>query len=334
MIRAGRTDGPREETSLLAFFSILLLHRRLIVTCGLAGTALIGAIAMASAEKYISRASFVVKGSRSPVEVPGGNAALRAFASASEFSQSVNFYSDLVKAKSVTSPVASKTYTTSAGQKQTLAQIYGIEETDPRKATTLASLRLIEDISSNIYSRSGVVGVAVKATDPLVAQQLATNILAEIDAYGGTRRQQQAIEERRFIEQLLAEARGRLDRAEEDLAAFQRNNREYEQSPPLRLAYDRLSRNVFMQQQVYTAMQQGWEQARIEEVRDPSALNVVEPPDLPAEPEREAALRKTLLGLVGGLMLGIVIAFIRQRAAESKASGTTGYLRFSEALRA
>ena len=333
MIKAGRREGPREETSLLAFLSILLLHRRLIVTCGLAGTAFFGAIAMASAEKYISRASFVVKGSRSPVEVPGGEAALRAFASRAEFSQSVNFYSDLVKAKSITYPVAAKTYTTSGGQKQTLAQIYGIEETDPRKANVKAGDRLIGDIASSIYSRSGVVGLSVKATDPLVAQQLATNILAEIDAYGGTRRQQEVIEERRFIEQLLNEARARLDRAEDDLAAFQRNNREYNESPPLRLAYDRLTRKVFMQQQVYTAMQQGWEQARIEDVRDPSALNIVEPPDLPGEPEREAALRKTLLGLVAGLMLGIVIAFIKQRASESKASGTTGYLRFSEALR-
>jgi uncharacterized protein involved in exopolysaccharide biosynthesis len=311
----------------------LLLHRRVIVTCGLAGTALFGAIAATSAERYISRSSFVVRGNRAPVEVPGGNAALRAFAQSSEFSQSVNFYSDLVKAKSITYPVAARTYTTSGGQKQTLAQIYEIEEPDSRKAAAMAGERLIGDVSSTIYSRSGVVGVAVKSTDPAVAQQVAVNILAELNAYGGTRRQQQAIEERRFIETLLADARGRLDRAEEDLAAFQRANREYEQSPSRRLAYDRLSRNVFMQQQVYTAMQQGYEQARIEEVRDPSALNIVEPPDLPAEPEREPALRKTLLGLAAGLLLGIVIAFLRQRAAESKLERTSGYLRFSEALR-
>jgi uncharacterized protein involved in exopolysaccharide biosynthesis len=333
VVKAGRRDGPREETSLLAFVSILLLHRRVIITCGLAGTALFGAMAATSAERYVSRASFVVRGNNSPVEVPGGNAALRAFAQSSEFSQSVNFYSDLPKAKSIALPVAEKTYTTADGQKKTLAQIYEIEETDPRKATTLAAERLIDDVASTIYSRSGVIGMTVKSTDPAVAQQLAVNILAELNAYGGTRRQQQAVEERRFIEKLLADARGRLDRAEEDLAAFQRSNREYEQSPTRRLAFDRLSRNVNMQQQIYTAMQQAYEQARIEEVRDPSALNIVEPPDVPAEPEREAALRRTLLGLVGGLLVGIVIAFLRQRAAESRIERTSGYLRFSEALR-
>ena len=332
-IRAGRRDGPREETSLLAFLSILLLHRRMILICALGGTALFGAIAAASAERYVSRSSFVLRAARSPVEVPGGSAALRAFAAASEFSQSVNFYSDLVKAKSVAIPVAAKTYTTAAGERKTLAQVYEIDDRDPRRANALAVNRLIDDVSSSIYSRSGVVGIAVKSTDPAVAQQINSHILAELNAFGGSRRQQQAIEERRFIEQLLAEARGRLSRAERELADFQRNNAEYQQSPPLRLSFDRLSRNVTMQQQVYVAMEQGYEQARIEESRDPTALNIVEPPDLPAEPERRPAIRTTLLGFVAGLLIGIVAAFIRQRAAETKASGTTGYLRFSEALK-
>ncbi len=333
VIKAGGREGPREETSLLAFLSILLLHRRVIVLCGLIGTAIIGSITLASAERYISRASFVIRGSRAPVEVPGGAAALRAFTSASEFSQSVNFYSDLVKAKSVAIRVAAKPYTTSSGQKKTLAQVYEIDDPDQQRADAMAADRLIRDVSSSIYSRSGVVGLAVKSTDPLVAQQLATNIIAELDAYGGRRRQEQAVEERDFIQRLLAEARGRLDQGEDELSAFLRNNREYGESPSLRLAFDRLSRRVFLQQQAYVAMEAGYEQARIEEARDPSALNIVEPPDRPAQPERAAALRRTLLGLVGGLLTGIVIAFVKQRAAESRAEATSGYLRFSEAMR-
>ncbi len=333
VIKAGEREGPREETSLLAFLSILLLHRRLIVLCGLIGTAIVGTITFSSAERYTSRASFVIRGSRSPVEVPGGAAALRAFVSASEFSQSVNFYSDLVKAKSVALPVAAKSYATSGGLQKSLAEVYGIDEPDQKRAIVLAADRLINDVSSSIYSRSGVVGLAVKSTDPLVAQQLARNIITELDAYGGRRRQEQAVEERAFIQQLGGEARARLDQSEEDLSAFLRNNREYNESPSLKLAFDRLSRRVFMLQQAYIATEAGYEQARIEEARDPAALNIVEPPDLPAQPERAAALRGTLLGLVGGFLVGIVIAFVKQRVAESRAESTSGYLRFSEALR-
>lgn len=332
-IRAGRVEGPREETSLLAFLSILLLHRRVIILSALAGTAIFGAIAAASANLYASRASFVVRGSSVPVQLPGGSAALRALQQSSALSQSVNFYSDLVKAKSVVYPVAARTYLTSRGERKSLAQIYGIDERDPRIANALAGDRLISEVSSSIYSRSGVIGMAVKSTDPLVAQQLATGILEALDSYGGNRRQAQNVEERRFIEDLLAEARAKLDGAEEEVAAFLRDNREYENSPQLRLAYNRLTRNVMMQQQIYTALTQSYEQAKIEEVRDPATLNIVEPPDLPAEPQRREAVRQTLLGLAAGTLLGIVIAFLKQRAAESRALGTTGYLRYSEALK-
>lgn len=333
-VRAGKIDGPREETSLLAFASILLAQRRVIVLSALAGMAVAGIMAAASANLYVSRASFVVRGTSVPIELPGGSATLRALVASSELSQSVNFYSDLVKAKSIAYPVAAKTYTTSKGERKTLSQIYGIDGKDQRVANMSAGDRLIEDVSSSIYSRSGVIGLAVRSTDPLVAQQLATEILAQVDAYGGNRRQAQSVEERRFVEQILGEARARLDRAEEDVAAFMRNNREYQNSPSLRLAFDRLTRNVMNQQQVYTTLVTGYEQAKIEEVRDPAALNIVEAPDLPGEPERRDAFRRTLLGLAAGLMVGIIVALIRQRAAESRALGTAGYIRYTDAIKA
>ena len=332
-IRAGRIEGPREETSLLAFLSIVLLHRRVVVLSALAGTAIFGAVAAGSANLYVSRASFVVRGSSVPIQLPGGTAALRVFQQGQQFSQSVNFYSDLVKAKSVAYPVAARTYVTSKGERKSLAQIYGIDDKDQRIANALAGDRLITDVSSSVYSRSGVIGMAVKSTDPLVAQQLATSILQALDSYGGIRRQAQTVEERTFIEALLREARSKLDQAEQEVAAFLRNNREYENSPQLLLAHNRLTRNVMMQQQIYTALTQSYEQAKIEEVRDPTALNIVEPPDLPGEPQRREAIRKTLLGFAAGALVGIVIAFLKQRAAESRAPGTTGYLRYSEAIK-
>ena len=332
-IKAGKVDGPREETSLLAFVSVLLLHRRIILTCALAGPAIFGALAATSANMYISRASFLVRGTAVPVQIPGGAAAIRALQQASQFSQSVNFYADLVKAKSLVYPVAAKTYMTSDGKRHTLAEIYGIGEKDRMIADRIAGDRLIDDISSSVYSRSGVIGLAVKAPDPIVAQELATAILTALDQYGGITRQTQNVDERKFVEDLVAESRGKLDRAEESVATFLRNNREYENSPQLRMTYDRLAREVMTQQNVYTALQQSYEQARIEAVRDPAAINIVEPPDLPVDPARREAIRQTLLGFAAGAMLGIVIAFLRQRMSESRNYGTTGYLRFVDALR-
>src|SRR5688500_1475243 len=331
--RPSRVDGPREETSLLAFLSILLYHRRIIAICALAGLALFGASAMSEASLYLSRASFMVKGTRAPAQIPGGFASLTSgIAAAAEFSQSIVFYSDMVKSKTILAAVARKPYTTAEGARTTLAAMYGIKESDPRIAPGLAAERLLTDVSSSIYSRSGMVGIAAHSTDPAIAQQIAANILAELDAFSATRRRSQTLEERKFTEDLVSESRARLARAEEAHAAFARVNRDYENSPQLRVENDRLAREVSMQQQIYTAITQSYEQAKIEAVRDPSALSVVEPPDLPAQPQTRAALRKTLLGLAAGFFVGVVIAFLRQRAMEVRTVLTPGYMQFTSAL--
>ncbi|MEO8192563.1 MAG: GNVR domain-containing protein [Gemmatimonadales bacterium] len=331
----GRVEGPREETSLLGFLSIVLAHRRLIALFAFAGMLLFGILAASEANKFLSRASFIVKGSRPPALIPGGVGGLGlSLAAAAEFSTSIIFYSDLVRAKTILVPVARKSYATvdSRGLKAPLAAVFGIKEKNPDVAAALAADQLFRDVSSSIYSRSGVVGIAVQATDPLVAQQIAQNIFTELDAFSRTRRHEQTAQERKFIEGLVDDARVRLARAEQAVSNFLAVNRDYEQSPQLRLENGRLMRDVMMQQQIYTALGQSLEQAKIEESRDPTALSVVEPADLPAEPERREALRKTLLGLAVGLLVGIAAAFVRQRASEVREARTSGFTRYADSV--
>lgn len=316
--RAGRAEGPREETSLMAFVSILLIHRRVIAGCALAGMILFGVLAASQANLFLSRASFLVSPGRVPIQLPGGAPAIRAFAAPTEVAQSIVFYSDLVRARSILIPVAERTYRTSDGRQRTLAQIYGIEEKSARVAATRAAARLVSDVSSTIYPRSGIVGFTVRTPDPLLSQQIAASILAELNLYATGRRRTQVAEERRFIAGLLNEAKQRLDQAEIDVSRFLLLNREYDNSPQLRLAHDRLTRNVMMQQEIYTALSQSYEQARIDEASNPTVLSIVEPPDLPVDPQQREAVRRTLLGLAAGSMVGVILAFILQRHAEKR----------------
>ncbi|HEX2721299.1 MAG TPA: GNVR domain-containing protein [Gemmatimonadaceae bacterium] len=333
---AGRVEGPREETSLLAFLSIILAHRRVVTLCALGGMTLFGIMAAAQANRYLSRASFMVQGSHAPAQLSGAAAALGLSLSASaDFGQSIVFYSDLVKAKTILVAVASRTYQTvdSKGARRPLAQIFGIKAKTPHAAAILAAGRLFPVVSSTIYSRSGMVGIAVQATDPLLAQQLATNILDEVDQYSKVRRRAQAVQERNFIEGLAGEARGRLATAEQAVSRFQVENREYRDAPQLAMENDRLQREVAMRQQIYTSLMQALDQAKIEEVRDPAAISVVETADLPADPQRTTALRKTLLGLSVGLLVGIVFAFLLQRLGERQQGRTEVFARFVATLR-
>jgi uncharacterized protein involved in exopolysaccharide biosynthesis len=321
VVRAGNREGPREETSMLAFFSILLANRRAVLISMLTGTVIFGAFALSQAELYVSRASFLVKGARAPIQLPGGAAALGiSLAAYAEFSQSIVFYSDLADAKTILKAAAADEYLTSdsKGVKRTLAQIMKIKASSPEAAASLAADQLASSVSSTINTRSGVVRIAVEATDPLLAQELATNIIDELDRWSRDRVHTQAIAEREFIQQRVDEARAEMDRSEDAVKNFLAENASYEQSPQLLIDYNRLTRDVQMRQQIYTALSQSFEQAKIEEVRRPVTLNVVEGASYPINPQRSEALRQTLLGLVAGLLVGIVIALINQRVGEKR----------------
>mgnify|MGYP006148393107 CR=1 FL=1 len=58
-------------------------------------------------------------------------------------------------------------------------------------------------LSSWMAIGSVLVGLTVAAPDPLVAQQIATHILAELNAYSIQSRHEQAVAERKFIERQL-----------------------------------------------------------------------------------------------------------------------------------
>lgn len=323
VIKAGNPTGPREETSLLAFLSIILANRRLIALCAVVGTLIFGAFAASQADLYVSKSSFVVKGARAPVQLPGGAAALGITLSAfAEFSQSVSFYADLSRAMNILRIIAAKEYTTekSGGRRMPLPEAMGIEASSRAAAIEEAAARLSRSVSYSISSRTGVVRLSVEGSDALLAQQINAKILAELDNWSKEQGHAQAVLERRFMEQAVADAKVKLTQTEQSERSFLELNRLYESSPQLRLEYNRLTREVEMRQQIYTALAQTLEQARIEEVRRPSVINIIESADLPVEPQRREALRKTLIGFAAGLLAGMVLAVLRQRVDEKEAN--------------
>jgi uncharacterized protein involved in exopolysaccharide biosynthesis len=233
----------------------------------------------------------------------------------------VSFYADLGRSGVILRKVALKGYftTESRGVKRPLADILGIRDRTPELAANRAAAAISNDVTYTISSRTGVVRMSVEADDPLVAQQLVANIVSELDAWSKTRGHEQAVMERRFIEQQLAEAKANLDQAEQAERNFLEMNRDYASSPQLSMEDARLLREVIMRQEIYTSLGQSLEQAKIEELRSPTILNVIETADLPVEPQRREALRTTLIGLAVGLLVGIVLAMLSQRVEEKKA---------------
>lgn len=320
IVTAGKIDGPREETSLLAFFSILLAHRRMIALCALLGTIIFAAFAWSKTEKYESRASFIVKGAASPVQIPNSATSLGlALTASADFQQSVVFYSDLAAANVILRSVAKENYATtkSKGVQHPLPDVLGIKYKNPKEGIDQAALYLAHNVSSAISARSGLVTISVATPDPLLSQEIATKILYEIGIWSRANAHQQAVHERQFTEGVANDARVKLDQAEQALATFRTTNRDIN-APELKMEDDRLFRAVQMRQEIYTAVAGSLEQAKIEEGRDRQAINVVEVASLPVEPMTLAAWRNTFFGLATGLLAGMVLAFLKQRAYERR----------------
>lgn len=325
--------GPREETSLLGFVNVVLRYRRLIIFCALAGAVLSGVAAMNQEQVYVSYSSFTVRGSRAstPMSDLAGQLGL-SIGSGSTEAQSTAFYTDLVSSRAILERVTKLPYTISTPQgrvSRSLPALFGTRHRNPLVETSLTFQKLRSQVAATGTPRTGIIVMSVEARWPELAQQLSRNIVAGLDAYNLAQRRTRAAAERDFVERILADAAAALRRAEGQLSAFMQFNRAYASSPTLTMENDRLTREVRMRQQIYTATAQSFEQAKIEQVRDIPSISVLDEPELTTEPQSHDVIEKTLLGLIVGLLAGIVIAFLRERANETRSADTTAYAEYS-----
>lgn len=337
--RAGGNPAPKrpdEETSLLGFANVVLKHRRIIVGCALLATLVCVASALMEPRSYSTRVLFTSRGSQSGL-LAGIAAQYGLSIVGSDPSQSIEFYEDLLKSHELLREVAKKEYQihdSKGVRRGTLPQLYGIHAGTRDAEIDLAVDVLGGHIVTNASRRTGVVTYYVAAPKAELAQQIAQTMVTQLDLYNFETRRSQATAERNFIEARLAESRLALSGAEDQLRAFRDNNREYASSATLSLENDRLQRQVAMRQQLYTALSQAYEQARIAEVRDIPTISIVEPPELPSSPNTAYGMRNTLLGAIAGMLVGIVLAFVSERFYETKASGSRTFADFSELRRA
>jgi uncharacterized protein involved in exopolysaccharide biosynthesis len=303
--------------------------------CSLAGGAILGLASLQTNRMFLSYTTFTVRGSRTTQ--PTGMAARLGLTPPSTGEiQTPQFYGELVTSRAILGPVARKTYTlsTPTGQVQRpLAYFLGIDEKNPNVAATRALDMLTSRVAILEIGRTGVITAIARAEQPQIAQQILQNVLTEVDSYNLAQRRKRAAAERDFIERRLAEAGAALASAERQLSNFLQTNRQYTSSPVLQMENDRLQRVVRMRQQIYTGMAQSLEQAKIEEVRDLPTISVIDPPEAALSPERPLAIRRTFLGLIAGLLVGIVLAFFRERGAELRAAKTRAYTEYSELKR-
>jgi uncharacterized protein involved in exopolysaccharide biosynthesis len=271
---------------------------------------------------YTARSRFVTKSSNNDLSRFAGIAAQIGISVADDGSQSPDFYVDLIGSSEVLRPTVLREYrfAKTPGGADTLSGTYldlleiGGETDELRIQHGMDRLRDHSSASASV--KSGVVSLRTDAKWPGLAEQVNASILELLASFDRERRQAGARAEREFIETRLDSAKTDLNGAEAQLARFLERNARPE-SPRLMMEMERLQRSVSTTQQIYGALAQAYEQARIEEVRNTPVITIVDRPDGTARPGRSlrfVALMALVIGAVAAASLAFVLDWIERQS--------------------
>jgi uncharacterized protein involved in exopolysaccharide biosynthesis len=238
--------------------------------------------------------------------------------------QTPQFYADFVVTHTFLRKLAADSYSTGGvGAKASgnLIRVLDREDPDSQRALqeTIEHLRG-EVIQATSNLRTSVVTVSVRTESPVLSEQIARNTLRLVDEFNVGNRRFLADAERQFMQDRVAATETELRSAEDQLQRFLQANREFRQDPRLAFEHDRLQRVVGMRQQVFTALNEALEQARLEAIRNTPSISVVIPPVRALVPDKRNLVFKVIGVALGGFLLAVFFAFSREALRSQRAS--------------
>jgi len=304
-----------DDVAILGFLNVILRRRDTVIGWMLVGALLAAGFALISRHTYTVTAAFMPQAKRGASALSGIAAQFGIALPLGETGPTPAFYVDLINSHPLLGSLVDTRFTYRADTGVATGNLVELYRSRGRTAPLRrdAAIRRAEkNVDASVQPKTGVVRLEVTAMDPDLATQMTRRIIDLVNTFNVETRQSQAAAERRFAEQRKSEVALDLRSAEDRLQSFLQRNRDYRNSPELSFQQDRLSREVSMQQQLYTSLVEAYEQARLEEVRDTPVLTVVETPTPPVRPDSRGVLEKGLAGLLVGGVLGVILAFLRE----------------------
>ena len=322
-----------DGVSLLELGNTLLIQRWRIVGWAVAGGLLALLPLLFRGPSWTSSASFI------PQNVETGQSGLRALAGqfgvpiprgAASPAQSPEFYSDLLKSRVILGAIVDDTLVVveEQGERRGVPDLLEVTAPDDARLRDAGIRALNESIATSVSPTTGIVTVSVTTGWPSVSLRITERLLEEVNRFNLQSRQSQATEERRFVEGRVTAVRQSLSDAEGRLGEFLEANRNFANSPTLTFEFERLQREVALQQQVLVALALSYEESRIQEVRDVPVITAIESPSLPVLPDRRGRALRGLLGVLLGGSLRALVAFTGGVLARRKAEGDEEAARF------
>lgn len=329
-LEAVRQAGD-SQFGVLGLLNAILRRRALVVATVVLVELVMLWVALSRPRLYTSVVSFMPEGQRSNSGVSSLAAQFGVSVATTDGLSSPQFYPELIRSPQFLGAVLDGRYPDSASGKP-LLDFLNIPAGDARVRRQKGIENLARNVVPSVGIRTGIVSVAVTATDPELAKTIAARVLAEIVRFNQHTRQGKAAAERQFIERRLASVRDSLRLAEERLLRFLQGNRDFSRSATLPFERTRLERDVTAQQLLLSTLGPSYEQARIEEVRDTPVLTILRQPEAPLWPNPRGRVRLLAIGLLGGLALGIALAFALDWWGKVRLSGSAEVQELSETV--
>jgi uncharacterized protein involved in exopolysaccharide biosynthesis len=313
MTAGAHTPVVPDDASLRALWWELRTHRRFLATIIGLTVAVAMAWALIRPRVYTSRASFL------PEQSNGIRPGLGALASQiglnlnlDQTGQSPAFYAALLQTPELLGEVASVTYhVDSPADSGNLAHVLHVKAKTPALERDAVVRRLMRIVDIRVDQATDMVRIFVTTAHPELSEQVAATLLEQVNHFNIERRRTRASAERQFSERQRKQAGDEMEDAEAQVQQFLEANRNYTGSPALLRRYERLRREATIRQQTYTTLEQAYEQARLDEVRNTPVITVVETPDLPAQPDSRRLVTWLAVSLLVGAVLAIVATVFR-----------------------
>jgi uncharacterized protein involved in exopolysaccharide biosynthesis len=327
-----------DEFSLIELANTILRHWRLVLALPILLALGVGLISYTRPRLYGASASFFPKES-------DGRSVGGAFALAQQFgvdlgskgpTQSPQFYVDLLQSRALLRQVVESTYEVfgpdSMQRAMTLMQFYSRRDGSARPWLQTVDI-VRKQVTPSIARQTGVVRVTVTSPQPGLSEQIAERLLNLVNTFNLEMLQQRAEQENRFLSDRVSEAQANMLAAEEALERFQRQNRQFQNSPELMFQNQRLQRQLDARQEVYTSLLRTREQTRIDAMRDTPLITVIDHATGTAEAQSRGTVAKALLAFLFGLGLAAMIAFLTDSARLGKKSADSGHLELQRLTR-
>jgi tyrosine-protein kinase Etk/Wzc len=167
----------------------------------------------------------------------------------------------------------------------------------------LALRELRGRMTTSFDAKTSSVVVTAEMEEPQLAADVLNGVIQQLDLFMRQKRITTASEQGKWISTRLSEVEKELRNAEDALKVFRERNRRVSDSPELLLMQERLLREIKVKSTVYEELKKQFELAKIEEIKNTTIVNVLDPARAPVKKEHPKRATNTAIAFVLGLVV-------------------------------